>query len=212
MTIASRKERQKEELRTKILEAARELFIERGYEETSIRTIAERIEYSPTTIYLHFKDKDDIFYALHQQGFVLLNKYFRVLENVADPFERLKAITRAYINFALENREFYDLMFISRSPMNALSKEEHDEKWEEGDKAFGSLFNTVSECISLGYFKGMDPEVLSFTCWSMVHGICALEIRGRCLVISEENQADLSQNVGSIIIEMLDRMHQNNKQ
>lgn len=210
MTIATRKERQKEELRTKILEVAKALFIERGFEETSIRTIAERIEYSPTTIYLHFKDKDDIFFALHQEGFILLNQYFKVLQNVEDPFERLKAITKAYIDFALENREFYDLMFISRSPMNALTKE--DEKWEEGNKAFGALFGTISQCIEKGYFQGMDPEILSFTCWSMVHGICALEVRGRCSVISEENQQGLSHNAAAIIIEMLERMHPNRPQ
>ncbi len=205
MTIANRKERQKEELRSKILEVAKELFIERGFEETSIRNIAERIEYSPTTIYLYFKDKDDIFYALHQEGFILLNQYFRVLQNVEDPFERLKAINRAYIDFALENREFYDLMFISRSPMNALNRD--DEKWEEGNKAFGALFGTVNECIQKGYFKGMDPEILSFTCWSMVHGICALEVRGRCSVISEANLENLSHKSAAMVIEMLDRMH-----
>ena len=210
MTIATRKERQKEELRTKILEVAKALFIERGFEETSIRLIAERIEYSPTTIYLHFKDKDDIFYALHQEGFILLNQYFKVLQNVEDPFERLKAITRAYIDFALENREFYDLMFISRSPINALTKD--DDKWEEGNKAFGALIGTVIECQQKGYFKGMDPEVLSFTCWSMVHGICALEIRGRCSIISEENQKELSHKSGAIIVEMLERMHLNRPQ
>lgn len=210
MTIATRKERQKEELRTKILEVAKALFIERGFEETSIRNIAERIEYSPTTIYLHFKDKDDIFYALHQEGFILLNQYFRVLQNVEDPFERLKAITRAYIDFALENREFYDLMFISRSPMNALTKD--DDKWEEGNKAFGALIGTVVECQQKGYFKGMDPEILSFTCWSMVHGVCALEIRGRCSIISEENQKELSHKAGATIIELLERMHLNQPQ
>jgi AcrR family transcriptional regulator len=208
MTIATRKERQKEELRGKILEAAKELFIQRGFEETSIRNIAERIEYSPTTIYLHFKDKDDIFYALHQEGFVLLNQYFKALQNVVDPFERLKAITKAYISFALENREFYDLMFISRSPMNALT-DKHDEKWEEGNKAFGALSGTVTQCIEKGYFKGMDPEILSFTCWSMAHGICSLEIRGRCSVISDANQENLSSKAGDIIIEMLERMNQN---
>lgn len=205
MTIANRKERQKEELRSKILEVAKELFIERGLEETSIRNIAERIEYSPTTIYLYFKDKDDIFYALHQEGFILLNQYLRVLQNVEDPFERLKAINRAYIDFALENKEFYDLMFISRSPMNALSRD--DEKWVEGNKAFGALIGTVTECIQKGYFKGMDPEILSFTCWSMVHGICALEVRGRCSVISEANQENLSHKSAAMVIEMLERMH-----
>ncbi|MBA4054893.1 MAG: TetR family transcriptional regulator [Marivirga sp.] len=207
MTIATRKERQKEELRTKILEAAKELFIQRGFEETSIRNIAEKIEYSPTTIYLHFKDKDDIFYALHQEGFILLNQYLRALQNVADPFERLKAITKAYITFALENREFYDLMFISRSPMNALSKDKDDEKWVEGNKAFGALTGTVTQCIEKGYFKGMDPEILSFTCWSMVHGICSLYIRGRCSVISEINQENLSARAGDMINVMLERMH-----
>jgi len=207
MTIATRKERQKEELKGKILEAAKGLFIERGYEETSIRNIAEKIDYSPTTIYLYFKDKDDIFYALHQEGFILLNQYLRALQNVADPFQRLKAICKAYIGFALENREFYDLMFISRSPMNALAKDRDDEKWEEGNKAFGALIGTVTQCISQGYFKGMDPEVLSFTCWSMVHGICSLEIRGRCTVISEANQENLSAKAGDTINEILERMH-----
>ena len=207
MTIANRKERQKEELRSKILEAAKDLFITRGYDETSIRNIAERIEYSPTTIYLYFKDKDDIFYSLHQEGFVLLNQYLRALQNVEDPFARLKAICRTYVTFAKENSEFYDLMFISRSPMNALSKETHPEKWEEGNKAFGALIGTVAECISKGYFKGMDPEMLSFTFWSMVHGIVSLEIRGRCSPISEANQVNLSTKAGEIIVQILDRMH-----
>lgn len=206
MTITTRKERQKEELKAKILEAARSLFIERGFEETSIRNIAERIEYSPTTIYLHFKDKDDIFYALHKEGFVLLNQYLRALQNVSDPFERLKAIHKAYVAFALENREYYDLMFISRSPMNAL-QDRDNEKWEEGNKAFGALSGTVKECIQQGYFKDMDVEIVSFTCWSMVHGICSLEIRGRCGVLSEENQKDISQKASAVIVQMLERMH-----
>ena len=206
MTIANRKERQKEELKAKILEAARALFIERGFEETSIRNIAERIDYSPTTIYLYFKDKDDIFFALHREGFVLLNKYFRALQDVEDPFERLKAISRSYIRFALENREYYDLMFISRSPMSAL-EDRDEEKWEEGNRAFGFLENTVRQCIDRGYFEGMNPEVLSFTCWSAVHGICALEIRGRCDVVNEEAMTDISVKVGANFVEMLERMH-----
>jgi len=206
MTITNRKERQKEELKGKILQAARDLFMEKGFEETSIRNIAEKIEYSPTTIYLYFKDKDDIFYALHREGFLLLNQYFRVLEHVADPYERLKALSKAYINFALENGEFYDLMFIIRSPMDALEKEEGE--WEEGERSFGFLVNTVTQCIDLGYFKGMNPEVLAFTVWSMVHGICSLEIRNRCHVVSKLNQEDLAHKAAGLVVEMMDRMHQ----
>ena len=205
MTISTRKERQKEELRGKILQAAKELFMQKGYEETSIRNIAEKIEYSPTTIYLYFKDKDEIFYALHQEGFILLNQYFKPLAHVAEPFERLKAISRAYITFAMENGEFYDLMFIINSPMKTLQNEHP--KWEEGERAFGFLVNTIKECLDKGYFKGMDPEILAFTCWSMVHGICSLDIRNRCSVVSELNQPDLAQKSCSMVIEILERMN-----
>ena len=205
MTIAKRKERQKEELRTKILDAAKHLIMEHGFEQTSIRMIADRIEYSPTTIYLYFKDKDDVYHALHNEGFALLNQYFKALEHVSDPFERLKAICKAYINFAMENGEFYDLMFIIRSPIDSVTKEKGD--WEEGNRAFGLLVNTITECMNKGYFYGMEPEILAFTCWSMVHGICSLEIRNRCSVISEINQPNLSQKAGNTIVEILERMH-----
>jgi AcrR family transcriptional regulator len=205
MTISNRKERQKEELRGKILQAARELFMQKGFEDTSIRNIAEKIEYSPTTIYLYFKDKDDIFFALHQEGFTLLNQYFKPLGHVANPFERLKAISKAYITFAMENGEFYDLMFIIRSPMNKLDKGESN--WEEGKRAFSFLVDTIAECINKGYFKGMQPEILAFTAWSMVHGIASLEIRNRCSVVSELNQENLAQKACDMVIEILERMH-----
>jgi AcrR family transcriptional regulator len=207
MTIANRKERQKEELRSKILQAARELFMQKGFEDTSIRNIAEKIEYSPTTIYLYFKDKDEIFHALHVEGFTLLNQYFKPLALVSDPFERLKAICRAYTTFAMENGEYYDLMFIIRSPMDSIDKhDKKDPKWEEGERAFGFLVYTISECMAKGYFNGMDPEIMAFTCWSMVHGIVSLQIRQRCSVISLINQDNLVEKAGNTVIEILERM------
>lgn len=207
MTIATRKERQKEELKGKILEAAKDLFMQQGFEGTSIRNIAERIEYSPTTIYLYFKDKDEICYELHKEGFMLLNQYLRALVDVEDPFERLKATAKAYVRFASENREFYELMFIMKSPMNSIKKEEAD--WEEGDRAFGFLVSTIEQCIAKGYFHGLNAEVLAFTCWSMVHGICSLEICERCThVVSEEHQKDMAAKATNMVVEILERMHQ----
>jgi AcrR family transcriptional regulator len=207
MTISTRKERQKEELKSKILQAAKELFMQKGFEDTSIRNIAEKIEYSPTTIYLYFKDKDDIFCELHKEGFILLNQYFRPLAHVSDPFERLKAINKAYISFALENGEFYDLMFIIRSPMNSIAKGESD--WEEGQRSFSFLVDTIKECMAKGYFKDMEPDIVAFTVWSMVHGIVSLEIRNRCAVIESLNQKDLAKKASETINEILDRMHKN---
>jgi len=209
MSIAERKERQKEELRAKILQAAKELFIKKGYEETSIRNIAEVIDYSPTTIYLYFADKDDMFYAIHQEGFILLNQYFKPLAHVQNPFERLKAIDKAYVAFAMENPEFYNLMFILQSPMKVAQKD-HD-KWPEGKSAFDFLVNTVQECVDQKYLPEMDPEILSYTVWSMVHGICSLNISCRTSIISEEKQQDLVYKACDTIDKMLSCIHEKNE-
>ena len=117
MGIKERKEKHKEELKLKILDSAKSLFLKQGYEATSLRKIAEQVEISPTTIYLYYKDKSDIIYALHQEGFKLLGAQFLVLQQVEDPFERLKAMGRIYMSFALENPDFYELMFIMKEPL-----------------------------------------------------------------------------------------------
>ena len=69
MGIAERKEREKQEMRTLILSTATNLFVERGYDSVSMRNIAEAMEYSPATIYLYFKDKNELLYTLSEEGF-----------------------------------------------------------------------------------------------------------------------------------------------
>src|SRR3954471_13067482 len=72
MGIKERQERDREAVRRAILDAARELFVAEGFQNVSIRKIAERIEYSPAAIYGYFASKDDIFFALAEEGFRLL--------------------------------------------------------------------------------------------------------------------------------------------
>ena len=64
MGILERKEKQREEIRKMILEASMQLFVKEGFENVSIRKIADLIEYSPTTLYIYFKDKNEIFSSL----------------------------------------------------------------------------------------------------------------------------------------------------
>ncbi len=189
MATIPRRQKIKEDIRNSILAEAKRLFFEKGYDHASIRNIAEHIEYSVGTIYLHFKDKDSIFHAIQAQGFATLLEKMQVLESVAHPFERLKAMGVVYLDFAKKNPEYYDLMFIIRAPMNCL---EEDEGWQGGMKTFGYLVNIVKECQDLGQFLAhKDAETLAFTIWSAVHGIAALKIRGRCRVVTEEKQEDI---------------------
>jgi len=176
MGVAERKERQREDLKKNILQAAKELFTEQGYDATSIRNIAEKIEYSPATIYLYYKDKNEIVHALHQDGFKLLVSHFQVLNGVSHPYERLKAMGRAYIQFALQNPAIYKLIFMMEEPLQHVAN--CFEEWDEGDRAFDILLQTVQECQKHDYFHGLEATRLSFVIWSTMHGLCTLRITG----------------------------------
>src|SRR5262247_3242203 len=99
MGIQERREREKQEVRKKILDAARELFAREGYERVTMRRIADAIEYSPTTIYLHFKDKDELVQCLCHEDFSrLLNELSRG-PVPKDPVERIRQLGRGYARF-----------------------------------------------------------------------------------------------------------------
>lgn len=177
MGIAERKAKEKEDLRSLILQGARTLFVEKGIEQTTIRSIADGINYSVGTVYVYFKDKSAILHALHTQGFTELSGHFAVLSSVDSPMERLKAMGKVYIKFAIENPDMYDLMFSVKAPMAFLSA--MNEEWTEGKATFGALRTTVSQCMEAGHFSGHALEPMAFMIWSLVHGMCSLEIGHR---------------------------------
>jgi AcrR family transcriptional regulator len=177
MGVAERKERHKEELKSDILRAAKELFMEKGFEATSIRNIAEKIEYSPATVYLYYKDKNEIMHALHQEGFKLLVSYFGALTTIPQPFERLLEMGRAYIRFALENPDMYNLIFVMSEPLKYVESCV-DESWDEGDRAFDVLLKNVTECQQQGHFKDLETNGLAFMIFSTMHGLCTLRTSG----------------------------------
>ncbi len=176
MGITERKDREKAEMRKMILNSAMELFVNDGYEGVSIRKIAQKIEYSPGSIYTYFADKDSIFYALHVEGFEILYRMQLSAQSVNSPRERLVAHGRAYIKFALDNQEYYDIMFIMRGPIDIINKDK-DRDWMHGQRSYDLLKRNVSECKSAGMFKNQDVESVAFFLWSAVHGIASLIIR-----------------------------------
>jgi AcrR family transcriptional regulator len=184
MGVAERKERHKEELKRDILMAAKELFTQLGYEATSIRNIAEKIEYSPATVYLYYKDKAEIMHALHSEGFRMLVSYFGDIQNERRAFERLKGLGHAYIRFCLENPDMYNLIFVMKEPIEHVSSC-HDSEWDEGDRAFDVLYKTVIDCQAEGYFPGIEPYALSFMIWSTMHGLCTLRTSGHLGHVSD---------------------------
>lgn len=105
MGTQERKDRERAELKEQILEAAKKILLKSGKKGLSIRKIATMIEYSPATIYLYFEDKDQILHELMEMGFMLMTKYMVSAYAEKDPVSRIREIGRAYVSFALENRD-----------------------------------------------------------------------------------------------------------
>jgi AcrR family transcriptional regulator len=186
MSISDRKAREKENLKTLILQGAKKLFLEKGIEQTTIRNIADEIDYSIGTVYVYFKDKNAILHDLHSIGFQELGGFFQELFSIEDPMERLRKMGVTYIKFAIENAEMYDLMFNVKAPMEFIESTEKEE-WNEGIGTFDALKNTVQQCLENGHFKGHNMEPLSFMIWSLVHGMCCLENRERTKGVKLKN-------------------------
>ena len=155
MGTAERRERQCQQLREKILDAARELFAAFGYEAVTMRKVAEKIEYSPTTIYLHFSDKNALVRELCAVDFLGLASRFRTLQAERDPIRRLKKIGAAYLQFARERPNHYRMMFMTPHPPLAV-EERGIEKGNFEEDAWAFLKSTVAECSAPACFT-MTP-------------------------------------------------------
>lgn len=179
MAIADRKEKQKQELKKMILDASMKLFMEEGFEHVTMRKIADLIEYSPTTVYLYFKDKNEILYNLHELGFQKMGEKNRNLGEIENPLTRLYKMGENYLEFGMENPEFYDVMFIQQAPMDVLEEMEDNCEWKHGEAALNTLKQTVEECMQQGFLKKGNVEAASMSIWGMVHGLVSLAIRQR---------------------------------
>ncbi|HET7288842.1 MAG TPA: TetR/AcrR family transcriptional regulator [Thermodesulfobacteriota bacterium] len=176
MGVKERREREKLAVRKEILDAARELFLKEGYESVSMRKIADKIEYSPTTIYLYFDDKAQLVHSLCEEAFVKLVKMFETLGgDLSDPVSALKKCGRAYIEFGLKYPNDYKVTFMLNLRPDK-SPEEYLREDSMGMRAYGYLRKIVEECVRQGKFHGADVETTTQTVWIVVHGVTSLLI------------------------------------
>jgi len=159
MGIKERHERDREATRRAILDAARDLFVTDGYANVSIRKIAERIEYSPAAIYGYFPSKDDIFFALAEEGFRLLGQPALTQDaarHARSPLARLREIFRHFYRFSREHPEYFSLMFVDHS-VPRISREY--ERFAFVRELKTHLVAEVQQCIDAGE---LPPTVVPF--------------------------------------------------
>jgi len=181
MGSVARREREKLATKDLILDAARELFARDGYEAVTMRRIAEKIEYSPTAIYLHFADKDALIHELCVADFLALAGEFQPIALEPDPIARIKRIGRTYIEFALAHPDHYRLMFMTPRPLDEGELDD-GRKGDPAQDAYAFLRIAVVEALAQGRFRAdlTDPDLICQTLWAGVHGVAALHIALSC--------------------------------
>ncbi|HKD19269.1 MAG TPA: TetR/AcrR family transcriptional regulator [Thermoanaerobaculia bacterium] len=165
-------------MRTRILDAARELFAEQGYDAVTMRKIAERIEYSPTAIYFHFRDKQTLLRELCDADFGALAQDFQKIARLGDPIDRLRQIGRAYVEFAIAYPSHYRLMFMTPKPAGLRAADSRITRGNPEEDAYAFLRATLEEAIAAGMLRPdlQDADLVSQMVWAGVHGVVSLQI------------------------------------
>jgi AcrR family transcriptional regulator len=181
MGIKERQVRDREAVRRAILDAARDLFVTEGYQNVSIRKVAERIEYSPAAIYGYFPSKDDIFFALAEEGFRLLgdpaSERNRERLQHLPPMERVHAHVWRLYEFSREQPQYFALMFVDRS-VPRISREYQRFAFARQMKAH--MVEEIRACIDAGELPAsLDPAVAMRTLMVGLLGVAVLRLSDR---------------------------------
>src|SRR5687767_13268916 len=178
MGTKERQQRERDRVREAILAAARDLFVTEGYRNVSMRKIAERIEYSPAAIYSYFPSKDDIFFALAEEGFRLLAEAgLAAATPVADPLERLRRGLLAFYEFSKSHPEYFELMFVDRS-VPSLSQD--FQRFEFFQDTTARAEADIRSCIERGDFAaGLNPAAALHVLWVGMLGAATIGLAQR---------------------------------
>lgn len=196
MGIKEKRAKNKEEFRRKILDAARELFINEGYERFSMRKLAKEIDYSATTIYLYFKDKDALLFAICEEFFEHLSVQLNHIRSLSQgPIDTLRQTLLYLMEFGLKQPNQYKLIFFTKSIYG--TREELFEKESMARNTYFVFKEIVQDCITAGKLREMDVEVIVDTLASASHGVIAKKIY--CMNFSK----DRSDLVARTLVEAL---------
>jgi AcrR family transcriptional regulator len=182
--VKERQEREREAVARAILDAARELFVAEGYQNVSIRKIAEKIEYSPAAIYGYFASKDHIFLALAEEGFrILFTPAAKAA--AADPLDEIRMGFWRLYEFSKDHPEYFALMFLDRSVPRISQDWQRFGFVREMRLRFSEQIQGV---IDAGLFPaGTNPDAVFRILMAAIHGVAALRL---CERLSPTENAD----------------------
>ncbi len=202
MGATEKRAKQKREFRREILDAAREIFISDGYDGFSMRKLAGKIDYSPTTIYLYFKNKDDLLFAICEDFFANFFAELNHIRSVSqDPIETLRQAFLYIVKFGLKNPNQYKLIFFTKSVYGT-----REELFEQDSMARNTYFvfrEMVQDCINAGKMREIELDVIVDTLSMACHGVIAKSIH--CTNFSKERSDIVTHTLVDILLRGLQK-------
>jgi AcrR family transcriptional regulator len=175
-----REPRREGDLRTAVLDAARQLLVREGYRDLSMRDVSRAVGCSVSSIYLYFAGKDALVHALMDEGF---ERWHRRMREVADaqatPAARLEAVCRAYVEFGLANPEFYEIMYMFHSDRMARYPRELFRRARRNLEELGALAAAYAAERPGAEGGADDAQVRATALWATLHGIVSTIIADR---------------------------------
>jgi len=173
MPRAALSQSQVDAFRESLCTHATRLFAEQGYEGVTMRALAQSLGCSPMTPYRYFENKEEIFDAVRAAA---ADRFADALEEriqgLSEHGERLRALTEAYVAFALAEPHAYRIIFEldqgERSPESMASE----------IRGWNVMYSAVEAAIRAGFLRGEAP-ILAHLLWSGVHGLVALHLAGK---------------------------------
>ena len=173
MGVVEKRAKRKEEFRREILDSAREIFINDGYDRFSMRKLAEKIDYSPTTIYIYFKNKDDLLFAICEEFFADFFAELNRIRSVSqDPIETLRQAYLYLIEFGLKNPNQYKVIFFTKSVYGTMR--ELVEKESMARNTHLVFKEMIRDCIKAGRLRELDEDVIAPALATASHGLVTM--------------------------------------
>jgi len=187
MGIKEKRAQQKEAFRMEILDAARELFINDGYEKFSMRKLAKKIDYSPTTIYIYYNNKDDLLFAICEEyAKQFLNRLSQIRAASKDPLKALRKALLYFTEFGISNPNQFKVFFFTKPDVYG-TREEFMKKESMARSTYLIFRAIVKDCIDAGRLKKMDVEVLTQALGVVPHGLIVKAIYNSSFPIADNN-------------------------
>ena len=171
---AARKQKEQEQRRQTILNAAREAFFEKGFLDATMESIAHRCDLAKGTIYLYFKSKEELYVSIMAEGLDLLKSDLNRINSIALPSDRLLGeALHIYHAFFENNRKYFRIMFLSSQPdlRERVPDELLQRCMDNARECMEVLSGVIQKGVREGVFRPVSPWAFANILWSTVNGI-----------------------------------------